>query len=99
MIESYHVTSHPESIYTVTFNSTEKWIWFHQVNDTTYRFAKSEDNEVTIEVPEFLPSEIMFSHFASQDKRQITFIFIPVKTLLAKGERLVVENNPTERTV
>lgn len=90
-VTSWFVTLTPDGIYHLTFNTVEKWTSYHQYNDTTYIFGEEENEEMTEEksfenwasckqeIPEFLPEikDGTYLRAVSQNKDQITFLFIP----------------------
>jgi len=84
-VESYFVFKYSSGIYMVMFNTTKRWIHYHQASDEVYMFAnefdKKEDDYVDyeiVEIKEFLPnSGSHFLHAQSQCKDQIYFYFIP----------------------
>ena len=72
-----------ENIYCLTFNLTERWMNFHNYNDTMYSFGNEED-EISLnniqEIPKFLPDlpRTMFVCTSSMNKDQLTYYFIPI---------------------
>lgn len=90
-VTSWFLTQTPDGIFHLTFNTVEKWMSYHQYNDTTYIFGHEEDifdneeeefadwTQCQQEIPEFLPDieNGTYLRAVSQNKDQVTFFFIP----------------------
>ena len=92
LIESWWIEKYECGIYLLLFNTTERWIPFHQANDETYFFGEEPEDEEPVdylkrlyEVPEFLPQDKMYIPTVIQNKDQISFYFIPFDLLWEKG--------------
>lgn len=93
-VTNYWIELHKElGIYQLTFNTKDRWIPYHQFNDEMYQFGEvsryDTDNETQEEweariqeVPEFLPKDVSYIPTSIQNKDQITYYFIPLKSVL-----------------
>jgi len=84
-IDSWYIKSHESGIYSLIFNTKEKWATYHRYNDTHYSFNcdnidnANDDDQL---IPEFLPKEISYVTTSNQNKDQIVFYFIPIREML-----------------
>lgn len=94
---SWNVQLLPNGIYELIFNTTERWVEYHRMNDRLYIFGEDVPDETQEyyesrmqEIPEFLPhsNEVMYVVSSSQDKEQIIFYFIPFEKSWLKKEKI-----------
>ena len=88
-LESYQVIKHKSGIYSLIFNTKDRWINFHQYNNTEYTFGESDINDIQ-KIPEFLPTDISFVPTVIQEKDQIIFYFIPIKGMLMPKDSEII---------
>lgn len=102
-VTSWNVHLLPNGIYELIFNTTEKWITYHRMNDRLYIFGddvpdeEQQDYESRIQdVPEFLPNikDVMWMNSHSQNKDQVIYYFIPFKkSWLKEGKIKTILDN------
>lgn len=95
-IENYFITYHTSGIISLTFNTTDRWLNYYQINDHTYRVAGQPDNEnyqdlvVTISDEELkFESGVMYIPTHFQNKEQIYFYFIPSTLIKNENDNII----------
>ena len=96
-VESYFAQKHSEDLYSLTFNTTERWMPFHAYNDTMFIFGEEPENEKQEEweariqnIEPFLPEDKSFLTSVCQEKDQITFYYIAMDLLSDKTRDTLV---------
>lgn len=89
IFDSYFIEKYDSGIYMVMFNTFERGIKYHLVDDSVYMFSNGfeNDNYEIVYVEEFLPTDTSFVRSHSQCKDQIYFYFIPFDLILDKDEK------------
>lgn len=75
-VDGWHVSLLPNGVYMVTFDLTERGLFWHRYDDTKYSFEDCEDNFEDIEIPKFLPNK-GYLKSSSMNKTQCTFYYVP----------------------
>lgn len=80
LIESFSVIKYSK-FYLLRINTTERWLSYHRYSDNNYIIEEynEEGNVVNSEdlfIDNFLPKDKSFLVFNSQEKDQITFLFL-----------------------
>jgi hypothetical protein len=98
-IESTWVKLLPNGVYQLCFNTTERWLNYHNYNDHEFSFGQNEDednHDVTYhQITEFLPrdnNDIIWLTSSNQNKDQITFYYIPFdKNWIKNGDCKMID--------
>ena len=104
-VDSWFVFENKHGIISLMFNTTERWIHFHQYDDTTYDIGCNDDEGLDSEgcvqeIDVFLNPEIRYLKTVCQEKDQITFYFIPIEYLRGKSRKILTQGkNDYERLV
>jgi len=88
-VTGYRIMEHPNGIFSLLFNTKDRWVFFHKFNDETYQIGGSaegkddeEDQKYIQEIPEGLIPDESFLTLTTQSKDCISFYFVPVKMIL-----------------
>lgn len=91
-VESYFINEYESGIFSVMFNTTERWIGYHSYDSTTYIFGEIEENKSPEsmnsriqEIESFLPKGKTYIPTTIQNKDQITWYFIPIESIDRKA--------------
>lgn len=88
-IESYNISEHESGVIQLTFNCTQRELYYHRFTDNNYLICGTEeefdngyyqsDLTIDIDMDSILTKEraFMFRCATSKDKETITFYFIP----------------------
>jgi hypothetical protein len=97
-VEDYWIEYFEETgIYHLLFNTTERRIPYDQINDDTYEFGDTGEEETLEEwyvriqeIPEFLPKDKMYVPTSIQNKDQISFYFLPIDMI--RGGKVIINS-------
>jgi len=78
------------NIYTVMVHTRDRWINYHEFNDTMFGFGEEPLYDV-LYLDKFLPNEIDFMPTTIQDKDNILFVYIPVDLMVSESKNIKLE--------
>lgn len=104
-VESFWIKKHPNGIYHLLFNTKDRWVYFHQFNETQYQIGGGGENETEEEykkhiqdIPEgLIPENGSFICTTLQEKDQISFYFIPRSILFRNGETIIYNSKDLKK--
>lgn len=97
-VAKYWVEKFPSGIYEITFNTKDKWVYFHRYNNEMFQIGgfDIDDGEINDEFIQELPEGLIpqSGHMPTviQNKDQISFYFIPFDLVHFKNHVVIYES-------
>lgn len=97
-VENKSVVKYPNGVYHLTFNCTQRELYFHRYNNNLFLICGTVEEyddgnkDCEVVVPDFLPKEkgLMYSVSSLHDKNVISFFFIPFSREILKNREIIL---------